>query len=334
MKKIKILALLGTLFLTVYACSDDDGFDIDVEIPDFNFTQTVDFLPNLSSYNIFKDDLSNLVPSEDFHLLELSSVLYTDHAHKQRLVKVPNGTQITRLNEGSIEFPDSTILVKTFFYYHDERDTSLGKRIIETRLLIKENDTWNAATYVWNENQSDATLEMNGLDTQINWVNADGINFSTLYHIPDENECIACHQSNSNVIPLGTTLRNINRLVNRNGVEINQITHLQSVGVLSSFQLNQVTQIIDYQNTNESITQRARAYLAMNCAHCHNPNGWEESAEQDLDFRYETPLTQTGIEQEEDEIIEFITEGEMPFIGTTIIDQEGVDLIVEFIESL
>ena len=331
--KRTLICALGILMITLISCNNDD-FDIQVEIPDFNFPQTVVFEDSLSAYNIFKDTPSNLIPTDDFQLLELSSILFTDYAHKQRLVKVPEGTQMTRLNDGSIDFPDGTILTKTFFYYNDERDTTLGKRIIETRLLIKEDNTWNVATYQWNETQTNATLELNGIDTQVSWINENGNNISTLYHIPDENECIACHQSNSTMIPLGTKLRNLNRTVERNGVTLNQINHLQSVGILNDFQVNQVPSIIDYKGNSNSLSERGRAYLDLNCSHCHNPNAWETPAEQDLDFRYETPLNQTGILDEQNEIIELVSDGKMPFIGTTILDQEGVDLIIEYIESL
>lgn len=328
-----IICFLGLLIFTVISCNGD-GFDNDVEIPDFNFPETIMFEDSLSSYKIFNGIPSSLIPSADYELLELNSILFTDYAHKQRLVKVPAGTQMTRLSDGVIDFPDGTILVKTFYYFNDERDTTLGKRIIETRLLIKENNIWNVATYQWNDAQTNATLELNGIDTQVSWINEFGSSISTLYHIPDKNECIACHQLNSTMIPLGTKLRNLNKIVQRNGVRLNQISHLQSTGVLNSFQLSQIPSIINYKDNTNPLQERARAYLDLNCSHCHNPNAWEEPAEQDLDFRFETPLNQTGLLNERDELIELISEGEMPFIGTTILDEEGVSLITEYIESL
>ena len=333
--KHTLLCLIGLVFLTIIACTrDDNSFGRSVEIPNFNFPQTVVFEEKLSAYHIFQDSLSNLTPSNDYHLLELSAILFTDYAHKQRLVKVPAGTQMTRLNDGSIDFPDGTVLVKTFFYYHDERDTTLGKRIIETRLLIKESNIWNVATYLWNEAQTDASLTLNGFDTQVSWINTAGKRLSTLYHVPNENECGTCHQSNSTMTPLGPSLRNLNRMVERNGASLHQIEHLQSVGVLNDFQISQVSQIVDYHNLDVSLAERGRAYLAMNCAHCHNPDAWGAPAERDFDFRYETPLDQTGILFEKEKIVDALLEREMPFVGTTILDQEGVSLMIEFIESL
>lgn len=330
-----LICTIGLLILSMHACSkDNDRFDFKVEIPDFNFPKTIDFEDSLSAYNIFEGSLADLIPSNDFQLLELSSILFTDYAYKQRLVKVPDGTQMIRLNDGSIDFPDGTILTKTFFYYKDERDTSLGKRIVETRLLIKKTDKWNVATYLWNQAQTAATLALNGVDTQVSWINANGNSPSTLYHVPNENECMTCHQSNSNMIPLGSSLRNLNRMVDRNGVSLNQINHLQSVGTLSNFPVSQVPQMVNYNDLNAALSERGRAYLAMNCAHCHNPTAWEATTEREFDFRYETPLGQTGIMFEEGKIMDALLDREMPFIGTTILDQEGVDLIIEYLESL
>jgi len=325
--------VLGIVLMVFVACGDND-FDGDVEIPDFNFPKTVVFEDSLAAYNIFKGNPANLVPAEGFELLELSSKLFTDYAHKQRLVKIPEGTQAERQSDGTLDFPNGTILTKTFFYYHDERDTSLGKQIVETRLLVKESGTWNVATYVWNESQTAAILELNGLDKQLSWIGQTGVNASTVYHVPTENECMTCHQTSSTLSPIGPTLLNLNRLVVRNGMAINQLKHLQNVGILNDFAVDGLPNMVDYNNQNATLEQRGRAYLAMNCAHCHNPCGWETPAETDFDFRYQIPLDETGIPFGGNQITEVLVDEEMPFIGTTMLDDEGVALILEYLDNL
>ena len=332
MKK-NIAFIIGLILLLIISCGREE-FNRNIEIPDFNFPTTVVFEDSLSSYGIFEGTPSNLYPSEGFELLELSSALFTDYSHKQRLVKIPSGTQMTKSSDETIDFPNGTILTKTFFYYNDERDTTLGKRIIETRLEIKENDVWNVATYIWNQNQTDAILELNGFDTPISWVDENGIGRSTMYHIPTENECMTCHQSNSKMTPLGPTLLNLNRNVERNGNTINQITHLQNLDLLNNFSVNQIGQMVNYDDLNTSLEERGRAYLAMNCAHCHNPDSWERSADREFDFRYETPLNEAGILYEEDKIKRALQDREMPLIGTTMLDEEGVNLIIEYLDNL
>lgn len=332
-KNLSFIAVL--LLFIIVACNSNNYRDEEyVAIPDFNFPKSTKFKENLSDYKIFEGSPADLLPSKDFRLLELSSTLFTDYSHKQRLVKLPTGTKMEKLDDGSIEFPNGTILTKTFFYYNDERDQSLGKQIIETRLEIKENDIWNVATYIWNNEQTEATLETNGLETKISWISENGTKRSTNYRVPTENQCMTCHQSNSKLTPLGPTLRNLNRIVKRDSANVNQIEHLQSVGIINDFDVSEINHIADYKNMEASLTDRSRAYLDINCAHCHNPKGWDKSTQRRFDFRFETPLEETGILRKKEKIVNTMMRGKMPFIGTTMLDEEGIELLKEFTESL
>lgn len=332
MKKL-IFCLLSLLAVTLIACNRTRP-DRKVSIPDFNFPETIVFAQHLSDYNIFEGNAADLIPASDYHLVELSSILFTDYAHKQRLVKVPAGTKMTRSNDGTIDYPDGTILTKTFFYQNDERDPGLGKRIIETRLEVKANGKWNIASYLWNQAQTDANLAIDGSDTQVSWVNKSGESRSTRYHVPSQNECMTCHQSNAIISPIGPSFRNLNRMVERNGTSLNQLSHLQALGVMNDFDPSQVAQIVDFNDESVSLSERGRAYLDMNCSHCHNPSGWDFATERQFDFRYETPLAQTGILFEKEKIANALLDQEMPFIGTSILDDEGVNLVIQYIESL
>ncbi|HEX6429997.1 MAG TPA: hypothetical protein VF008_20025, partial [Niastella sp.] len=81
-------------------------------------------LPKLSDYNIFTGDRAMLTPGNGFHLYELATGLFTDHAEKQRLIKVPAKQRITAVHDGMPQFPDGTTLVKTFYYFNDKRNVS------------------------------------------------------------------------------------------------------------------------------------------------------------------------------------------------------------------
>lgn len=331
--KPRVLLLISLIVLTIVSCKKDNYDNHEVIVQKFNFSKTILFEDSLSKYNIFQAS-PYLLPDSSFELLELSSVLFTDYAYKQRLVKIPEGTEMIYSNDFTIDFPNGTILTKTFFYYLDERDSSLGKQLIETRLLIKNGGLWNAATYVWNETQSEAILNNNGVTTPISWINASGEKQSTLYEIPKENDCKTCHQSNSKMSPLGPTLLNLNHSVIRNGSSINQLEHLQSKGLINNLNISQIPHMVDYNDVTAPLDDRGRAYLAMNCAHCHNPNAWNESAKKDMDFRYETPFDQTGIKHERTKIFTNIVSKKMPFIGTTMIDDEGIQIVIEYLESI
>lgn len=89
-----------------------------------------------------------------------------------------------------------------------------------------------------------------------------------------------------------------------------------------------------FKNIEASLSERARAYLAMNCAHCHNPSGWEKSNQRRFDFRYEIPLDQTGILYKREKILRTLVNGRMPFIGTSMLDEEGINLINDYLKNL
>ena len=84
--------------------------------------------------------------------------------------------------------------------------------------------------------------------------------------------------------------------------------------------------------TSHSIA--ARAYLDINCAHCHNPGGWDGAARPELDLRFQTPLNQTGLERKERDLERQLETGQMPYLGTTLLHDEGIRLVLEYIESL
>lgn len=331
----KACILITSLLIVFCSCGKRSYSDNDVvPVPIFDFPQTVDFNQELSAYQIFEGNPSDLKASSNFHLLELSSTLFTDHAKKQRLISLPEGTKIDKSNDDELTYPNGTILVKTFYYFNDERNEALGKNIIESRLLIKQNDKWNAATYIWNEAQTDAYLSFDKAETEITWLNDNGTAELVNYQVPSQNDCSTCHQVNSSISPIGPTIRNLNRVVARNGHDKNQIDYLNEIGLLNNLSFDPNNKIVDYKDQNQPIELRARAYLDMNCAHCHNPDGWNMANERGFDFRYDISLRQTGLSNRGEKVMRTLENGKMPFIGTTTVDREGVDLIKDYLRSL
>lgn len=295
---------------------------------------SVGFAENLSAYGLFEGDLAALVPAADTELLELSSSLFVNYADKQRLVRLPEGTEMEAQGSGLPRFPEGTLLTKTFYYPNDRRDPSSGRRIIETRLLILQQGEWIAGSYIWNDAQTDATLELAGYDTDVSWIDARGNNRTIRYHVPDEEECITCHRGGGSTIPLGPELRNMNALVVRNGASLNQLDHLQSMGMLSAVDPASVQTVPNYEDPSVPLDQRGRAYIDANCAHCHHPGGYPKAAEKGFDFRYETPFSNTRIQQERDDIVETMREREMPYLGTSTLDREGLTLVESYVSGL
>jgi uncharacterized repeat protein (TIGR03806 family) len=288
--------------------------------------------PKLSDYNIFQGNPAALIPSAEYHLYELATELFTDYAEKQRLIKIPAGHTMTSTDGGLPDFPDGTVLVKTFYYYNDERDPSKGKKIIETRLEIKSNSAWNVNTYLWNEQQTDAILITTGLDKTVNWIDQQGRGMVLSYHIPSTRECSTCHHSSGKIIPIGPKLRNLNRAVIRNAATVNQLMHFHHLGILDIADPATIPVLPDWQNNSYSLEERARAYLDVNCAHCHNPNG--NASDANLSFRYETSFGDSNIGDKKKSIVNKMKRGQMPRIGTSIVHEEGLELIRSYINSL
>ena len=326
MSSNKTVFILLSFVLLLSSCTELDQLP---PIP-----RTEDWKSNLSGYNVYAGNWSDLEPTEDYQLYELGSSLYTNHAEKQRLIKLPEGTEMIYNGNGLPEFPNGSIIVKTFYYYVDKRDPSLGKRVIETRLLVKRENLWNMATYVWNEEQNEATLNLKGIDTQVDWIDDEGIKHSISYNVPSEKECIACHQKDELATPIGPSYRNLNFEVLRNGTPINQLENFKSIGLMNNFNIKEVSQLPDFHDETLSLETRTRAYLDMNCAHCHQPGAWQKSSAKRFDFRYETSLENTSIPDAIWDITQVLESGEMPFLGVSFIDQAGVEMIIEYLNGL
>ena len=319
-------ALCIGLFSTLVSCELGPR---DIAIP-----QTEAFPENLSAYGIYDGTAGSIEPATHFHLYELSAPLFSNYSKKQRLIQLPAGETLVKIDDGLPSFPEGTVLVKTFYYPHDERDLSLGIQIVETRVSVLRDGEWNMASYVWNSDQNDATLAPDGHDAQVSWTNVNGVERTIDYHFPSQRECVSCHQVDRTVKPIGPSLRNMNREVERDSQVVEQLAHLQQQGLLDSFDITTIATLPDYQDHSLTLEQRARAYIDMNCSHCHRPGGWHEATEREFDFRYETSLSQSRIYNRREDIQRQMEQGEMPYLGTTVIHEEGLELVKAYLDEL
>lgn len=324
------MALVAPVVMGCGGWSEEaDPYDLDFDIP-----RSEAFPPTLSAYGLFAEPAAALEPATGVSVYELSSELYTDQAHKQRLLMVPEGATASVSSEGSLVYPEGTVMAKTFYYPDDMRDGASPRRILETRLLVKTDGVWNVATYLWSADQSDATLLLDGTTTDVSWTGRDGVAWSTSYAVPHEGECVTCHQADGESVFIGPSLRNLNRAVLRNGETVNQLDHLEAIGVLEAGDRAPAPSIPSYDDADLSLESRARAYLDANCAHCHSPSGWDGAARPDLDLRYETPLRQTGLERKAEDVVRQMEDGKMPYLGVTLPHGDGIEIVLDYIESL
>lgn len=297
----------------------------------------IQFLPRLSEYGIFRGTANTLTPTARFVEYSLPAALFSDYSEKQRLIALPAGTsleatQLDGTNDDLPNFPDRTMLVKTFFYYLDKRAPERGKRIIETRLLVKNGAAWNVATYRWNAEQTDADLITSGFDTSVEWIDGRGTPRTTSYHIPNTRECATCHQSNGTIHPIGPKLRNLNMTVTRNGAAVNQLQYLRAQGMVAEINLLRIGSVPHPTDASVPVQERARAYLDINCSHCHNASGY--AGNQGLFLKYATPLHETGLAENKANILARMQNASMPLLGTTLRDEDGIALLTAYFNSL
>lgn len=290
----------------------------------------------LSAFKLFKGDPKLLVQGQGVEIQELSSALFTDYAHKQRLLKLPPGKKMIIKGNGLPEYPEGTLLAKTFYYEKNEKQPGSGRQIIETRILLLKNGKWNAGTYQWNTAQSEAFYIPDTANIPVNWTDQQSRSRKVSYHIPGAQECISCHQLSGQIVPIGPKAMNLNRMVSRNGKDINQLVYLQNQGWLQmDLPVSKVAKLPAYENPQESLEHRARAYLEINCAHCHQPGGL--ASRQSVMFGYQVPFPNSGIDFNKENITgRMATKGEyhMPKLGTTIIHEEGFQLIRDYLKSI
>ena len=288
-----------------------------------------EFLPNLSDLNLFSGDLNSLTPSQYAFEYNLITPLFSDYSSKQRIVALPEGTKITPNGEGMPDFPENTLIAKTFFYNIDDRDTSLGKTIIETRILLKKNGLWETGDYIWNDDQTEAVLDNSGSEVPITYIDSEGDTQNVNYKIPSGFDCAECHVIADVAAPLGPKLRNLNAN--------NQLQDLIANGYLEMIDVSSITPLPKWDDATFSIEERARAYMDVNCASCHIDGGSCEN-NSILRLPYELDFSTTKILDrivEIDERMQFyVPDFSMPQIGTTMIHIEGYELVREYLDSL
>lgn len=228
----------------------------------------------LSEYGLFTGTLAELNPAEGVIPYELNTPLFTDYAHKKRFVKVPAGEQVKYTVNDALEFPVGTILIKNFYYPKDFNDLSQGRKIMETRLLIHKEDGWEALPYIWNDEQTDATLEIAGGTRKVSWVHYDGNMHVLDYAIPNKNQCKGCHVRGKEMTPIGPKARNLNGNYKYTDGEMNQLLKWQELGMLEGLpDIAEVDEMPVWDDTHADLYKRGRAYLDVNCAHCHRTDG-------------------------------------------------------------
>ena len=222
----------------------------------------------LSEWNQLTIEHGELVVAQDVESVTINSPLFSDYAVKLRTRQIPGKIML----EGDwYEYPVGSIFTKTFYYptistgltRHSNHGihasiTLNDHRLLETRVLYKEESGWIALPYLWNKAETEAVLAPTGASVKLT---VDGETFD--YFVPDENQCASCHAWNhttGEIRPLGAKPA-------------------------------QFSSMPAWQDDTIEVEARARAYLDVSCAHCHNADGAADTSGLDLEYANTHPTS-------------------------------------------
>jgi len=207
---------------------------------------------SLSEFNFFSDPLRQ-IPNDDVLPYELITSLFSDYTDKHRFVYLPGGATAKYDGEDVFDFPIGSALIKTFSYQNIDGGTLL----LETRLLLKKENGWDALTYVWDIGKGDAYLALGGKTIEVTDVMTPSNEANIRYRAPNKNQCKECHLKNDVVEPIGPKPRNINKAISyQNGEKTNQIDHWAAIGFLEEKSYSKGS-IVDAFDQNYDINIRA-----------------------------------------------------------------------------
>jgi len=360
--RLGVLLLLGAAVLSVCfynGCADNTKIKCQHGISTPCIPTDKPF-EHLSEYHFFEGTLSDLNPIGQLIPYDLSTPLFSDYASKLRLLYVPKGSMIPYDESGALDFPPGSVLIKNFYYPLDKRDPAPNRMIVETRLLMRNDDGWDAEVYVWNEEQTEAFRKPTGDIKEVEWIDQNGKRRKVKYIIPTKNDCKTCHFSYKELLPLGPKIRNLNKIYHYKDGDANQLERWQQAGILTGRPtLSEMPKVAVWDDPSTgSIGERARIYLDVNCAHCHNSGGAANYSGLFLSLDEQDPLhlgmCKTPVApgpgsggfrfdivpcKPEQSIMIFRLESvkpqeRMPELGRTLIHKEGVELIKQWIKTL
>lgn len=276
---------------------------------------------------------------------QVNHPFWSDGLEKRRHVAFPDGTRAVYRAQGGFEMPVGTVLIKTFLEPESSGDAT---RRIETRMYARFEQGWRGFSWRWNDEQTDAELvdgrvpvpfEIEG--EQATWM------------IPSRTDCDRCHTAAAGHT-LGWSARQLSGRFSFEDGSYDQLASLKAAGYLDMAD-DVVAPAHPRPGAPASAEARARAYLHVNCAPCHQPGGGANSS---MDLRSFTPLSNARLCGEQPQqghlnlengrlldpghpersvLLERMNrrdEAGMPSLGSTRVDQSGTAVVREWIDTM
>jgi putative heme-binding domain-containing protein len=316
-------------------------------VPNAGGTHNPDFPRKLSQTGLFAAH----APAPGVYRYSVAAEPWADHAVAERVVGLPGRTSI-RTDQGFKGYPKDMVLAKTLSI-ETERGKPESRRRIETQVLHFDGKDWQGYAYAWDDAQSDATLvDARGAERKLSIVDpeAPGGKREQRWTTHARAACAGCH-----IVSWPRFLQGFN--AQQLGDQAGRFAKLGLLTAKPPLAGGPGESIAARDPTDRAadLALRARSYLHVNCAVCHRPGGGGTSQ---MDLRRDLAPDRTnavgvrpalgtfgiadafivaGGDPSRSTLFYRMAKsghGRMPYVGSSVVDREGLALVAAWIESL
>jgi putative heme-binding domain-containing protein len=333
------------------------------------------FPRRLSETGLFASVKEHL-PAPGVYPFRINAELWADYASSERFVALP-GTSTAKMYDrfvpmrdggffsGQVYLPEGGVLVKTLSL-EMEAGNPRTRRRLETQILHFEDKAWNAYSYAWNDDGTDATLvPAAGMDRvlTVKDAQAPGGKRRQTWHFHSRAQCLTCHNPwagyalafNPLQLNGGQDLGAAPKMQCQALADLGLVSFLKADGNGKGLAALPKEHLANPADAKASLAERARSYLHVNCSHCHQFGAGGTAL---IDLRYTLPLKETKtldvapVQGAFDIVppriiapgdpygstlyyrMAKLGPGRMPHIGSDIVDEGGLRLVHDWIEQL
>jgi uncharacterized repeat protein (TIGR03806 family) len=163
----------------------------------------------------------------------VNAPFWSDGLHKERWLALPGDETIDYTKTRGWNFPDKTVIVKSFAIEQEEGKPA-SRKWIETRFLTKQQGEWFGYSYLWNDAGTDAELIPSGGIDKTFMVKTPTGDRKQTWHYPSRAECMVCHSRAANFV-LGLSTVQLNKTHDYGSCSDNQLRVFEHLGILNGF---------------------------------------------------------------------------------------------------
>jgi putative heme-binding domain-containing protein len=334
-------------------------------VPNTTSRLDADFPRTLGQTGLFASTADH-APAPGVFPYTINASAWADGTSAERLLAIPGDARIDLDDQGRWRLPEGSVLAKTIALDLVAGDPR-SRRRLETQVLHLEAGSWRPYTYFWNDEQTDATLagpEGASRTLTVRDEGAPGGHREQDYRFSGRSECVLCHNpwvearttvfGRQSASPVALNAAQLDR--DGSGRSTGPLRRLEQLGYFTRpVPSGKAARLTDPYDVSADLDARARSYLQVNCAHCHQLGAGGSAY---IDLAYSTRIGQTrtigvppmqgafGIDDariiapgapERSVLFYRIAKtgaGRMPRLGSRRVDEAAVRLIADWIARM